>query len=66
MIEEVVARGWLNPQPAKVKPERDLRAERHKKLLARLSKWESKLSRAETAIRKLKRQIAYYERSLPE
>lgn len=68
MIKEVVRRGWLE---GKLKsPEKPLvtvtvdevRAKRKGRLLERLRKWESRKKRAETAIRKLRRSIRYYER----
>lgn len=45
-----------------VKPVKDIQRERHEKVLKSLKRWEAKLRRAETAIKKLKRQAKYYER----
>jgi hypothetical protein len=63
MIEHVVASGWLDGKlrrPEKAKP--DLKTVRHARVLASIRRWETKLKRAETALRKLKRQKAHYER----
>lgn len=66
MIKEVVKRGWLEgklkvtPKPA-LAP-RDLKAERAARLLGRATRWEAKRKRAETALKKIRRQLRYYER----
>lgn len=64
MIQHVIASGWLDgklrrDRPAKPKP--DVRAIRHQRVVARIEAWESKRKRAETALRKLRRQRRYYE-----
>jgi len=66
MIEEVVMRGWLSEAPGsrrEAKPVRDIKRERYARVLARLAAWQKKKRRAETAIRKLKRQARYYDRT---
>jgi hypothetical protein len=63
MIKEVLKRGWLNgtlTSEPKPEPVRDAVAERAKRIDARLVRWERRLKRAQTAIRKLKRQQRYY------
>jgi hypothetical protein len=62
MIEHVVNSGWLDGKlKSKAKPKAvDIRAVRHERVKARLKRWEAKRKRAETAIRKLKRQKSYY------
>jgi hypothetical protein len=63
MIEHVVASGWLDgklKRPEKPKP--DTKAIRHQRILERIARWEAKQKRAETALRKLRRQQAYYQR----
>lgn len=47
-------------RPPKPKPDRQ--AERIARILLRLKTWEAKRKRAETAIKKLRKQIKYYER----
>src|SRR5262245_26109782 len=63
MIRRVVGAGWLTGSlrpPVKPKaPAPDLR---YARVLARITAWESKAKRAETALKKLRRQRAYYER----
>lgn len=63
MIEHVVNSGWLDgklKRPDKAKT--DVTALRHQRVRDRLTAWEAKLRRAENAIRKLRRQLAYYDR----
>lgn len=66
MIKEVIKRGWLagslKDQPKALAPERDARAEKYARLYERVRKWEAKHKRAEVALKKLRRQCAYYER----
>ena len=65
LIEKVVNSGWLDgrlKRPEKPKKERNVRAERGQRVLENLARWERKKKRAETAIKKLKRQAKYYER----
>lgn len=47
-------------KPPKPKPDRQ--AERIARILLRLKTWEAKRKRAETAIKKLRKQVKYYER----
>lgn len=66
MIKQVVRRGWLDgvlkAVPKPVPPPIDVRAARQARLQQRLVRWEVKQRRAVTAIRKLHRQLRYYER----
>jgi hypothetical protein len=65
MIEHVVNSGWLDGKlrrEPKAKPVVDMKAVRHQRALASVKRWEAKLKRAETALRKLRRQARYYER----
>lgn len=63
MIDYVVKAGWLD---GKLKPEpkaaADVRTIRYQRTLDGLARWQSKLKRATTALAKLRRQKAYYER----
>lgn len=64
MIEYVVSQGWLNGNLKRSEKERavvDLKQVRHQRVLAGISRWEAKLKRAKTALKKLNRQRAYYE-----
>jgi|SRR5262245_49739930 len=66
MIKEVVRRGWLEgklkdtpkPAPAPV----DVRAVKMARTAAAIERWEKKLRRAETALKKLRRRQRAYER----
>lgn len=68
LIKEVIRRGWLEGKlrsPEKVVvpvPIDEVRSKRKARLQERLKKWESRKKRAETAIRKLRKSIRYYER----
>lgn len=65
LVHEVVSRGWLEgklKRPEKVKPPRDLKAERHRRAVEKLAAWQRRKKRAETAIKKLTKQVRYYER----
>ena len=62
MIEHVVKSGWLDgklKRPEKPKP--DVQQARQQRVLARIEKWQAKHKRAETALKKLKRQARYYK-----
>ena len=63
MAEYVIAQGWLagTLRPA-VKPKANVRAVRYARVCERLSKWESRAKRANTAIRKLRQTKLRYER----
>lgn len=55
------------PITAKVsKPAPDIRSERAARIQMRIVQWERKAKRAATALRKLRRQAAYYERALSQ
>jgi hypothetical protein len=68
MIEHVVNSGWLDGKlrrPEKPKPSREdfaktVRAGRAQRVDQAIVRWERKLARAERALRKLRRQRAYY------
>jgi len=65
MIEHAVNSGWLDgklKRPDKAPRERNVIAERQARILARITAWESKRKRAETALKKLRRQAKYYDR----
>jgi hypothetical protein len=65
LVAHVLKAGWLDgrlKRPAKTKP--DAKRLRAARIAARLKAWEAKRKRAETALRKLRRQAAYYERQL--
>lgn len=69
LIRYVVESGFLDgklrrDKPAKAKP--DKRTERHAATLAKLARWQSKLKRAQTAIRKLERTRRYYEKTVSD
>lgn len=67
MIEYVVQSGWLDGKlrrTEKPKPGADIRAIRRQRVLERMEAWERKRKRAETALKKLRRQQSYYERQL--
>lgn len=65
MVDYVVTHGWLDgklrrePKPKKVRP----KPTPYERCLARLAVWETKRRRAETAIKKLKRSKAAFERA---
>jgi len=67
MIEHVVKSGWLDGKlrrPEKPKPTADdKRRAKLDGIERRLASWRTKRKRAETAIRKLERQRAYYEKA---
>lgn len=65
LIAAVVSRGWLDgklKRPEKPKPAVDQRQLRYQRVLARIAAWQKKAKRADTALKKLSRQKAYYER----
>lgn len=67
LIQEVLDRGWLDGRlksAPKVRPARNVKAERAAKVEASLKRWEAKRRRAETAIKKLMRQRAYYSKAI--
>lgn len=65
MIKQVIRRGWLagrlNQNTAPREP-RDLKSLRRDRVLAGIKRWETKLKRAQTALRTLRRRARYYER----
>lgn len=63
MREYMAAEGWLEGRlrPAE-KPPVDPAAVRYARACAAIERWERKRKRAETALRKLRRRKAYYER----
>lgn len=66
MVAYVIRSGWLEGKllkPTKEKPPVNKKAERAARVLARIETWERKKRRAETALRKLKRQASYYAKA---
>lgn len=70
MIKEVIKRGWLQTEATQSKPvtpsepKHDLRVEKLIRTEALIAKWETKLKRAQTALKKLSRRKRYYERTV--
>jgi hypothetical protein len=69
LIKEVIRRGWLDgklrsePKPAAPAPTPDdVRAEKKARIEERIARWESKKRRAETALKKLRKSLRYYEK----
>jgi hypothetical protein len=67
MIKQVIKRGWLQPPVDKIKPV-PAKGDKIKKVYDRLQKrrmdWQRKERRAVNALKKLKRQMVYYEKRL--
>ena len=67
MAEYVIGKGWLTgilkpaPRPFTRKTPND----KLESVLAAMKRWETKKKRAETAIKKLRRKAAYYNRIIP-
>ena len=64
MAAYVMARGWLNPKPAKVTA-KPAPSDKLAAIDAKLKRWQTKAKRAATAIKKLNRQRARIVRALP-
>lgn len=67
LTKYVVESSWLTgalAKPEPQKPPRNVKAERAQRIFARLVTWEAKRKRADTMIRKLRKQSRYYERAL--
>ena len=67
MVKEVIKRGWLNETPREEAPiatKKDVQSTRYAGINRRIESWEAKERRAKNAIKKLRRQAAYYERQL--
>lgn len=63
LAEHVRDQGWLDGKLRRLeKPKPPIKEVRYQRVLSRLCLWESKRKRANTAIKKLMRQKAYYER----
>lgn len=66
MIKVVLRRGWLDGKlktPAKAPPPPNGQdAEKLQRLQARIESWKRKARRAENALKKLRKQVRYYER----
>lgn len=63
MVEYVIKSGWLDGRLRKKStPKPDHRDVRRERTAASIKRWETKMKRAETALRKLKKRAAYYER----
>jgi len=66
MIRYVLESGWLTGKLRRPeKPAPDRRALRYARVLARITAWQAKAKRADTALKKLRRQRAYYEKRAP-
>lgn len=66
MIKHVVGSGWLDGRlrrEPKPKPQANPAQVRRARILAGIERWERKARRAENALRKLKRRLAYYDRT---
>lgn len=62
IAEYVVRAGWLDGRlKSKQKPKPDVRAVRYQRVCERLDRWQAKLRRAQTAIRKLSRAKRRYD-----
>ena len=63
MVALVVGKGWLDGKLRRQpRPKPDIKTVRHQRVLVRIRAWEMKRKRADTALKKLARQKAYYER----
>lgn len=63
LIEMVVSKGWLDGKLRRQpKPKPDMRTVRYHRALGRIKAWESKQRRAENALKKLRKTVAYYEK----
>jgi hypothetical protein len=63
MIDYVVKSGWLEGKlKPKAKPKVPVQEVRYRRIIERIAAWQAKAKRAETALRKLRRQQRYYER----
>lgn len=66
MIQYVLDHGWLDGKlAAKPKATVDVRTKRKQQTLDGIARWETKLKRANNALKKLRRRLAYYERTTP-
>ena len=54
----------LEHKPRKTRPAVDIQAVRHQRTLASIKRWETKLKRAQTALKKLRAQDRYYSKAL--
>lgn len=66
LIEYVLKNGWLDgklKRPEKPKPVIDHRALRKQRAEQALERWQRKAKRAETAIRKLRKTLRYYQKT---
>lgn len=61
MIEYVVRSGWLEGKLKREAPEKSRKPSKHDRVVASIKRWEAKRKRAETALKKLRRQQHYYE-----
>jgi len=67
LIEYVINQGWLDgklKRPKKEKPKTDPKADRAARVVLSIKRWETKKKRAETALKKLRKQQRYYDRKL--
>lgn len=65
LIEYVVAHGFLEGKlRSKAKPKPEKKIEKHAALLTKIQRWESKLKRAQNALKKLNRTLVRYEKAV--
>lgn len=65
LIDYVVSHGFLDGKlKRESKPKLPVKEARYTSILTRIKKWETKLKRADTALRKLRRAKARYEKAL--
>lgn len=64
LVRLVLDKGWLDEPPSTPKPKADPRLVRAVRVAQRIAAWEAKQRRAANALKKLRRQQAYYERVL--
>lgn len=63
MIAHIVEQGWLDGRFKKAPKEAPDKSKiKRDRIDASIARWEAKARRAETALRKLRRQKAYYDR----
>lgn len=62
MIQHVIEKGWLTGSLKEKVAPKPTATDKAARIAARIKRWESKLRRAETALKKLRRSAKYYER----
>jgi hypothetical protein len=67
MVSLVVSKGWLEGTLRREpKPQPRLQDIRYARIVTRIKTWETKRKRAETALKKLRKRQAYYDKKMPE